>query len=866
VIKKLAPQGGVSITRCDGARFVCCANGKIVYVPKTVPAELFPKSLSDMEYEEHGLPRECYTFDLVDGTLDCHDNEDNLFHAGLDGKWETKLPREQGVSAGDANMLAPKFFPPPENPVQPRVFVVRGDMSGYELLSPQAVSNYVDFVSKNSNCRELPAESFQKGQSIDNVNRMDMDGLNGEVSEPMSLKFLETLPTPTAYTRVPVIPNIVKAAPSVFNNNDKPGHQFIVFRHLIREPRISAEERKQIIEEKEFYLEWKADLAQTDLDFLTDDPRPAEEIEEEKRLQIEVMTARARRKEMQMTATLSEHEQTVQEAASRSVSRSSPLDVANVGATLPSVYDPPKKKVVTTLPMTQINDDGTAGPVKFFNKKSGRKTPPKIPKPRADAGDTALKRRPKGKETPETIPYFENKNFDQRFAVKEVLRLLRMSCHPLYQEGMEHGELQNAIADLSDADREVKDNYFYGKILSVANSLQHLVNLVSRIFHRPHDPTLRTVDLSREPYAAIVDGSPIVARFAKPLLSALGFKDNGIMVLMKDDLFVKDGIKVVTSTLKSLARRPTVAQTQESAPRYEYSDDEEDLDATIVAPIDEIPRTKAYLEREARMKANLSNPTVHGRDSFNYEAFNHFGPPGPEANKVSLDKVAVGTGTLNINYINRESAVKRPTKTTSTFDRVMIDPTAPFTDFEFEPSQMWFGEMRQGNVYRMTCSLKNVGVEPGKFQVRVLDEEEGSTSTILQTYVRPGPLAPGMKKRIDVQVYADSEGDFVRQLEVRTEKATFTVPITGTIVAARPSSSGLNTTGSGRMATRSPHHVPPLETKDKGRFGKVGQVRLHSNVASPRTRNILKQRERSQEVKEPEIPELKGVEGVEDRM
>merc|ERR1711966_152484 len=108
------------------------------------------------------------------------------------------------------------------------------------------------------------------------------------------------------------------------------------------------------------------------------------------------------------------------------------------------------------------------------------------------------------------------------------------------EDGMTQDDLDDAMADLSPAEREVKQNEYFYKIASVVEGIQQIVAYVSRIFRCPHDPTLRTIDLTQNPYEPIVASSDIIASFAKPILKTLGFEENGILVLMQDQLFVKD--------------------------------------------------------------------------------------------------------------------------------------------------------------------------------------------------------------------------------------------------------------------------------------------------------------------------------------
>jgi hypothetical protein len=266
------------------------------------------------------------------------------------------------------------------------------------------------------------------------------------------------------------------------------------------------------------------------------------------------------------------------------------------------------------------------------------------------------------------------------------------------------------------------------------------------------------------------------------------------------------------------------------------SDDDEDTgDALDGEPIvDNTQHSKAYLEREARMKANLTSPHVHGRGSFQYDNFvKTIGAQPP-----SYEGLEARRGALNVEYIERETAAKRPTKTASTINRVNNDLTAAFTDFEFSPSLISMGDLALGSTYSMSCVIKNVGVETGFFQIPAISSEQ-HPQLVSSAKFRPGALAPGMSKLVKVQVHAGELGEFNLVLQIRTEKATLDIPITGTVVnsVAKPIQ------GSKR------HHVPPLESAGS-KFGPVGAVRLESTAPSPRTAATLKKL-RSQEASKP---------------
>jgi hypothetical protein len=83
-----------------------------------------------------------------------------------------------------------KYYPPPENPAQPRVFVVRSDGSGFELLSSSNIEQYMREVAVNSNARIMPVEKLTGPGEVDEAEEGEAGEINDDdgVVTPGSVK------------------------------------------------------------------------------------------------------------------------------------------------------------------------------------------------------------------------------------------------------------------------------------------------------------------------------------------------------------------------------------------------------------------------------------------------------------------------------------------------------------------------------------------------------------------------------------------------------------------------------------------------------------------------------------------------------
>ena len=93
------------------------------------------------------------------------------------------------------------------------------------------------------------------------------------------------------------------------------------------------------------------------------------------------------------------------------------------------------------------------------------------------------------------------------------------------------------------------------------------------------------------------------------------------------------------------------------------------------------------------------------------------------------------------------------------------------------PPKCKFGNVKQNEMPKVSIELKNVGIEPARFIVKVPNQNS------LQVSFKHGPVAPGMSVKLNVQLQT---GNIPRVLEesmtVVSETEILTIPILANIL------------------------------------------------------------------------------------
>lgn len=192
---------------------------------------------------------------------------------------------------------------------------------------------------------------------------------------------------------------------------------------------------------------------------------------------------------------------------------------------------------------------------------------------------------------------------------------------------------------------------------------------------------------------------------------------------------------------------------------------------------------------------------------------------------------AAVTPQLNVNNLMINAGAKQRTRVSSTYRRAQSNLEAiEFANFVLQPAMINLGVLQLGFTYRVTISLTNTGVASGRFSVaQPSNDLYPDSMTHARVLVRPGIVAPGMKKRLELELYAGEEGNYANEVTLTTAKLNFTIPIRGTIVNQR--------------GTTKWDKVKCKERSRQG-FGENGQVRLYSKFPSFVARKWHAQREK----------------------
>jgi hypothetical protein len=826
VIQKLLPHGSATVTRPNGTRFLLCLEGKVVLVPNTVAADEVPVKLLAGEYEAREIPKEVYTLDYMTGKVTTMDLEDNVYAADLAGKVTCSLSRYEGLELD--NRLDAKYFPPPDNATQPRAFVVRGDGSGFELLSPDAVTEFFHGVENNPRIRALPAEDLD-GLTLASPADEPIEGMLGR---ERSLKFLEKLASAPAYRRVPVLPKVLKATPAgLRTEQDSEAARFVVYRQLVQVAALTEEELLQAAVDRAEYVEWTRGRKVADADFEVEDARSFEEREEEERLQLELSTARARRKESTMRSTRDMGEVVAKrEARLPSGVVNGAQDFSNTGR--PGMVSTPQpiKPPGTSAAFSSVDGQGMQETKTFFANKGTKPVAKDMKGASQQIFDEAISM------DPTFGTFFENSSLEQKFGIGALLDEVSLLCHPLHEPGMHANDLRGLLKQRPSAETHEAAEQHRSQLAQCMESLSTLGRTVGRIFLRPHDPTLRTVDLRREPYSNVLDAAPaVVANVAPTLMRCLGFDlqdegaDGGVLVQRKSDVHVKDGLRELVALLRLLADSIVPSEAGEGqaegerpASSQNAGDDSDEEEDRFNEQRDEI--------EDINYGAGLTREDVEVQHKSHGQSFK-LGSASQSQRLRTGDTVKSGGnyGEPNEEYVRREASSRQGVHTSSTARQSELDgASSKFAHWNIDPEHVDFGVVRLGCTYRITVALLNVSNTTGRLRVesKVLNDDPQSVLSIMQ---RPGEVAPGMTKRLEVQFYAGDIGAVRGELTVVTEQHTYRLPVSASVAT-------------GEMAPPG-GMLPPLQkpnfSKTEGKFGPIGQCRLISEVPTSSTQTLI---------------------------
>lgn len=148
--------------------------------------------------------------------------------------------------------------------------------------------------------------------------------------------------------------------------------------------------------------------------------------------------------------------------------------------------------------------------------------------------------------------------------------------------------------------------------------------------------------------------------------------------------------------------------------------------------------------------------------------------------------------SLNTRYLEKEADALVMTKTSST--SLMRHQGKGLKQFTLTPAHLHFGSVPLGAVAHRTAKLLNTSTERARFSV-VRPELP------LRVIYKPGPLAAGMATMLTVELVAERVGDFVGEVQIKSELNVLTLSCSAKIVAgpateaAQPDTAGMHEHG-----------------------------------------------------------------------
>ncbi|XP_028285189.1 sperm-associated antigen 17 [Parambassis ranga] len=138
----------------------------------------------------------------------------------------------------------------------------------------------------------------------------------------------------------------------------------------------------------------------------------------------------------------------------------------------------------------------------------------------------------------------------------------------------------------------------------------------------------------------------------------------------------------------------------------------------------------------------------------------------------------------NQQFLTVEEPVRRTCRTVS-----LTDPSVVARGFQFLPPSVDFGTVQEGTTSAITVVMKNVGVDMCRFHVK-----QPPAATGLRVIYNPGPVAAGLKVKLQVQLFAmcvprageeEPKKYLSQDIIIHTEPEIIYLPVTATIVPER---------------------------------------------------------------------------------
>jgi hypothetical protein len=455
--------------------------------------------------------------------------------------------------------------------------------------------------------------------------------------------------------------------------------------------------------------------------------------------------------------------------------------------------------------------------------------------------------------------YFSETVNNSRFQANKLLLELADLTHPV---NLAPAARKTHMKSFSAHQRQALMVQYAATWGAAISSIHVLCSRLRPIFDHPHNQALRVIDPRTAPLAEALANSPQFAKCFPDLCAMLGLEQPSNLYLWrhsKPDANLLSNLAVLEEEIALAEARvqehitpSRVLDPSFKTPAVPSSnpplDDQDLLQAELKreemakAAMLNTPQRKSYEAREARLRQAIAQPAVHERFSASFKpkpVHEHVKkivigqrPPSPVtvpplrviAGKREMGSSMGMSGLIrappqqlpyhqdsaelvpNESYTAAENSAAPKSRTVSSFlpthSSNNLDEST-FPTFAFLPATADFGLLRKGVTYRMTCVLANKGHTNSRFQVQQPDQ---SPSVHMRVLYRPGMVAPGLERRLEIELCALVEGSVQGVLIVRTEKSVFRLPIFAQV------GSGDANGNATQMSTTS--------------FGRIGQVRL----------------------------------------
>jgi hypothetical protein len=444
--------------------------------------------------------------------------------------------------------------------------------------------------------------------------------------------------------------------------------------------------------------------------------------------------------------------------------------------------------------------------------------------------------------------FFAESKHQQRFEAATLLKELATACHPLDLALSARAMHMRSLKP--EQRREVLDSYARSWA-AASRGVTALCTRLRPILDRPHDAALRLIDPKDPPLARALSASAKFAERLPHFCAFLGLEKPSTLYLWRhtgEDSFLLSAMENLETELVNQTVQVTeqtgAAQSRVSSrgsSRHTSRNTAERLGDQSLLETAKLREQQEYLDsmntpdrreyelREARLRQSMAQPTVHDRFAASFRQKSSFEPLNPltqlqrplspaeiPARTRGIKTRGLGvsgvmrapdpvlsyhqssaTAIRNEAYVAAESSAGIKSRTASTFTTA----TSAFPSFVFLPAMADFGMIKTGVTYRMTCVLANKGHTSSRFQIQQPDQVPG---VHLRVLYRPGMVAPGLERRMEIELCVMAEGVVNGDVTLRTEKHAFRLPIRASVSAENPT---------GTLAK-------------SAKFGRIGQVRV----------------------------------------